>query len=95
MATHANYGNNDADVRHAFSASYIWTPSIENYIHHGPQRLWSGWSIAGTFFYRTGLPFTVVDSATMSTAATPETVEAFTPSPIKPGLPPPIERRAA
>jgi Carboxypeptidase regulatory-like domain len=66
---HANYGNNDADVRHAFSASYIWTPSIESYIHHGPQPLWSGWSISGTFFYRTGLPFTVTDSATTSTLA--------------------------
>jgi hypothetical protein len=64
---HANYGNNDADVRHALSASYIWTPSIESWISHGPRRLWSGWSVSGTFFYRTGLPFTVIDSATTST----------------------------
>ncbi len=63
---HANYGNNDADVRHALSASYIWTPSIESWIQHGPRRLWSGWSVSGTFFYRTGLPFTVIDSATTS-----------------------------
>jgi hypothetical protein len=66
---HANYGNNDADVRHGFSASYIWTPSIESWINHGPKRFWSGWSVSGTLFYRTGLPFTVIDSATTSTLA--------------------------
>lgn len=61
---HANYGNNDADVRHAFSASYVWTPAFDSWIARGPRRLWSGWSVSGTFFYRTGLPFTVVDDAT-------------------------------
>jgi hypothetical protein len=59
---HANYGNNDADVRHAFSASYVWSPAIQSW-EHGPSRLWAGWSFSGTFFYRTGLPYTVVDSA--------------------------------
>jgi hypothetical protein len=60
---HANYGNNDADVRHALSASYVWTPPIESVISHGPRSLGAGWSVSGTFFYRTGLPFTVIDSA--------------------------------
>jgi hypothetical protein len=61
---HANYGNNDADVRHAFSASYVWTPALDSWIGHGPKRLWNGWSFSGTFFYRTGLPFTVTDGDT-------------------------------
>jgi Carboxypeptidase regulatory-like domain len=64
---HLNYGNNDADVRHAFSASYLWTPGLDHWIGHGPQRLWGGWSLSGTFFYRTGLPFTVFDSADTAT----------------------------
>ena len=64
---HLNYGNNDADVRHAFSASYTWTPGLDHWIGHGPQRLWGGWSLSGTFFYRTGLPFTVIDSADTAT----------------------------
>src|ERR1700685_1236229 len=64
---HANYGNNDADVRHAFSASYIWTPAIQSLIEHGPKALWAGWSLSGTFFYRSGLPFTVIDSAQTAT----------------------------
>jgi hypothetical protein len=63
---HANYGNNDADVRHAFSASYVWSPAIQSW-EHGPRRLWAGWSFSGTFFYRSGLPFTVVDSAETAT----------------------------
>lgn len=61
---HANYGNNDADVRHYLTASYVWTPGIENLISHGPRQLFAGWSISGTFFYRTGLPYTVVDNGT-------------------------------
>jgi hypothetical protein len=64
---HLNYGNNDADVRHSFSASYMWTPGLDHWIGHGPQRLWGGWSLSGTFFYRTGLPFTVIDSADTAT----------------------------
>jgi hypothetical protein len=62
-APHANYGNNDADVRHAFSASYVWTPALDSLIGRGPARIWAGWSLSGTVFYRTGLPFTVIDSA--------------------------------
>lgn len=65
----ANYGNNDADVRHAISGSYVWTPAIGSVITHGPRQLWAGWSVSGTIFYRTGFPFTVIDSATTATLA--------------------------
>jgi hypothetical protein len=60
---HANYGNNDADVRHAFTASYVWTPPFDSWSGHGANRLLAGWSFSGTFFYRSGFPFTVIDSA--------------------------------
>jgi hypothetical protein len=59
----ANYGNNDADVRHAFSASYVWTPPFDSWSGHGSNRFLAGWSFSGTFFYRSGFPFTVIDSA--------------------------------
>ena len=59
----ANYGNNDTDVRHALTASYVWTPPLDSWIGHGSKALLAGWSVSGTFFYRTGLPFTVIDSA--------------------------------
>jgi outer membrane receptor protein involved in Fe transport len=61
---HANYGNNDADARHAFTASYVWTPAIEAWAGRTPQLLTSGWSVAGTFITRSGFPFTVIDGGT-------------------------------
>ncbi len=53
-----NYGNADYDSRHQFNASYLYnTPNL---------RGWWGalldWTVSGTFFVRTGLPFTVIDS---------------------------------
>jgi Carboxypeptidase regulatory-like domain len=63
---HSNYGNSDYDVRHSFNASYIWSPVVGPWAGHGKKAL-SGWSFAGTFFARTGLPFTVVDTATTAT----------------------------
>lgn len=54
-----NYGNADYDARQQFNASYVYTtPNM---------RGWLGalldWTVSGTFFFRTGLPFTVIDSA--------------------------------
>jgi hypothetical protein len=64
---HANYGNSDYDVRHSLNASYVWTPAIGSWIGHGTSKIFNGWSFAGTFFVRSGLPFTVVDTATTAT----------------------------
>ncbi|MGC2403746.1 MAG: carboxypeptidase regulatory-like domain-containing protein [Acidobacteriaceae bacterium] len=61
---HANYGDNDADARHTFTASYVWTPAIDAWAAPVPKLLTSGWSVAGTFVTRTGFPFTVIDGAT-------------------------------
>jgi outer membrane receptor protein involved in Fe transport len=61
---HANYGNNDADARHVFTASYVWTPAIDAWTGRTPKLLTSGWSVAGTFVTRTGFPFTVIDGST-------------------------------
>lgn len=56
-----NYGNADYDARKQFNATYYYhTPKLKSV-------LWDtllDWSISGTFFYRTGLPFTVIDGAT-------------------------------
>ncbi|MGA9799725.1 MAG: carboxypeptidase regulatory-like domain-containing protein [Terriglobales bacterium] len=54
-----NYGNSDYDVRNSFNLSYVYnTPTL---------RGWWGalldWTISGTIFARSGLPFTVVDGA--------------------------------
>jgi hypothetical protein len=53
-----NYGNSDYDTRHYFSVNYVY-----NVPHKfGPSAAFEGWSIAGTVYARSGLPFTVIDS---------------------------------
>ena len=52
-----NYGNADYDTRHYVSANYVWNvPKIK-----GMLGVLADWTVSGTVFYRTGLPFTVVD----------------------------------
>ena len=53
-----NYGNADYDVRHYFSLSYVWdTPKF-----HGLLGTLANWTVSGTIFARSGLPFTAIDS---------------------------------
>jgi len=54
---HFNYGNADYDVRHQFTANYVYTtPKV-----HGLLGVLSSWNVSGVFIWRTGLPFTAVD----------------------------------
>jgi hypothetical protein len=55
-----NYGNADYDTRHYVSGSYVYT--MPHY--RGPKLLVDNWEASGTFFHSTGLPFSVVDTAT-------------------------------
>ncbi len=66
---HANYGNNDADVRHSFTASYVWEPTWGEDLPRAPRLLLHGWSAAQTYFVRTGFPFTATDSSTTASLA--------------------------
>ena len=59
-----NYGNADYDVRHYFSMNYVWDDSLRHLFHWGPNTLFGGWTVSGTIFARSGLPFSVVDNAT-------------------------------
>jgi Carboxypeptidase regulatory-like domain len=59
-----NYGNADYDVRHYVSANYVWDDVFRHLFKKGgPDVLVRGWTVAGTLFYRTGQPLTVIDSA--------------------------------
>jgi hypothetical protein len=59
----ANYGNADQDVRHYFSAGFVVNDLIRRAgLHRGPARIFGGWMLSGNIFYRTGMPFTVIDS---------------------------------
>ena len=53
-----NYGNADYDVRHQFNLNYVYnTPTL-----HGLLGTLLNWTVSGTIFARSGMPFTVVDS---------------------------------
>jgi hypothetical protein len=61
-----NYGNADYDVRHYFSMNYVWDDIFRSMFKGGPNVLLGGWTVSGTIFTRSGLPFTVVDGGTSS-----------------------------
>src|SRR6185369_2487481 len=56
------YGNADYDVRHNFSANMVYTSPTQ----HGWLGALGDWTVGGTVFWHSGLPFTVVDSGTGS-----------------------------
>jgi len=57
-----SYGSAEYDVRHSFNASYVWQLPLKQLLRgHGSDLLVEGWQIAGTFFARTGFPYTVFD----------------------------------
>jgi len=56
----ASYASSDYDARHQLSANYVWDLPIK-FSNRWVNTLVSGWQVAGTFFYRTGLPFSIVD----------------------------------
>jgi hypothetical protein len=59
---HYNYGNADYDSRHQANLSYVYqTPNMR-----GLLGALLDWTVSGTFFVRSGLPFTVIDGATTS-----------------------------
>ncbi len=53
------YGNADYDIRHYVSLNYVYT--TPNKMFHS---ILGGWTIGGTLFWRTGTPFTALDSGT-------------------------------
>lgn len=55
-----NYGNADYDRRHQFNANYVYTtPHLS-----GAKGMLLDWTVSGTFFAMSGIPFTVVDGNT-------------------------------
>ena len=54
-----NYGNSDYDVRHLFNADFVINPTF----HKTGAMKWltEGWQFSGKTFWRTGLPYSIVD----------------------------------
>jgi Carboxypeptidase regulatory-like domain/TonB-dependent Receptor Plug Domain/TonB dependent receptor len=63
----SNYGNSDYDVRHYVSASFLLNDMFRHAgFRYGPNRIFGGWTLSGNWFFRTGLPFTVIDNANLA-----------------------------
>ena len=58
----ASYASSDYDVRHQLSANYVWELPFKS-SHHWTNFLIGGWQVAGTFFWRTGFPFSMQNGA--------------------------------
>ena len=55
----ANYGNSDYDIRQLFNGDFVFNPEFH---HNGPIKwLINGWQFSGKFFWRSGLPYTILD----------------------------------
>ena len=64
----AGYASSDYDLRHQLSANYVWDLPIKSG-NRWLNDVIGGWQVAGTFFYRTGFPFSIVNGATESALA--------------------------
>jgi len=56
-----NYSNSDYDIRHLVSANYVWDLPFKP---SSPvlRQIAGGWTLSGTVYHRTGLPFSIVDA---------------------------------
>jgi hypothetical protein len=59
-----NYGNADYDTRHSFNLNYVYE------VPKGPTALLKGWQLSGTMFFRTGFPYTAINSGATGTLST-------------------------
>ncbi len=57
-----NYGPLDYDVRHSANGNYVWNIPVPIKGYLAKQAL-GGWTISGVVFYKSGLPFSVYNSA--------------------------------
>ena len=58
------YGNSDYDVHHYFSAGLVLNDAIRHAgLKGGPNQIFGGWTVSGNIFWRSGMPFTVIDNS--------------------------------
>lgn len=59
-----NYGPADYDVRHYVSANFVWNDILRHAgFKWGPNRVFGGWTLSTNWFFRTELPFSILDTS--------------------------------
>jgi len=67
FSVRGNYGSSDYDVRNYFSANFVVTDLFRKArFHWGPNRAFGGWTLSSNWFWRSGLPFTVIDNSALA-----------------------------
>jgi hypothetical protein len=61
---HADYGNADYDLRHAFNFNYVWPIPFSSSAYPVLSQILGGWTVGGTLYSHSGFPFTVTDGNT-------------------------------
>lgn len=64
-----NYSNADYDVRHSMNANYVWTMPTTWFRNGMMKTVLGGWVAAGTFYFHTGYPFSILNSGVRGNAA--------------------------
>lgn len=66
----ANYASADYDVRHYFSANFVLNDMFRHArFKYGPNRIFGGWTLSSNWFWRSGMPFTIIDTSAGATLA--------------------------
>jgi hypothetical protein len=66
FSVRGNYGPSDYDVRHYFSATFVMTDMFRHVgFHWGPNRVFGGWTLSSNWFWRSGLPFSIIDNSAL------------------------------
>ena len=61
-----NYSNADYDARHSLSANYVYTLPGSSFHNAALKGVLGGWTVAGTFLFHSGYPFSVIDTGVRS-----------------------------
>lgn len=62
---HLNYANSDYNFPHSLSANYFWELPLKSSKRFLNQAI-GGWAISGTYFYKSGAPFSVYNTRARS-----------------------------
>ncbi|MBV9502387.1 MAG: carboxypeptidase regulatory-like domain-containing protein [Acidobacteriaceae bacterium] len=66
----SNYASADYDVRHYFSANFVLSDMFRHVgFKYGPNWILGGWTLSSNWFWRSGLPYTIIDTSGNSTLA--------------------------
>jgi hypothetical protein len=64
-----NYSNADYDIRHSINANYVYTVPTSYFHNSFLKQALGNWTVAGTFYFHSGYPFTVQNSSVRTASA--------------------------